>query len=545
MPEKETLLYRLTDLMFEKQQTFLLLDELYEDEIISPFVRNIQIDSPYQQLLFEGVLSQYNHQNELVVSFTIEAYFHHLLAKVLQKDERYRSAESLLELIQNNNLLGINDGLSNLLIYDIENGNYSRLIEFVDLEIENDEIISICILPTIFSFQSNKVVESLKLLFENCTINDWLLLQKCHEKLFDLELHEIRNEITEYLLKINEKASIIYFEIISSGIAELNSKLSIDSLEKLVNSEINFNSKIYYNIAYCYERLMDSKKALEYYNKSLEHENPLKLDRIALLKQKIAWTYFNLGDYDKSLKLNEQALNIRINLFGKYNKYVAHSKNDLGLVWDAKKNSKKSINLIEEAIDILSKELGENIIDIGTSYYNLGNIYYSLKDSKKALFFFNKSILIYNRLIGENHLNLQNFYFSIGLVHYDNNNYLSALSYFEKSLKVVNIFLGEHHFESIIIHQWIGYSKYELNRFEDAIKSFLTSNKIEKNVYNYAYIGFCQNQLNNIEEGIRNLKNGLNYLTINSTNDEKEIIRLLAQKLNKENELPQWIKNIN
>jgi hypothetical protein len=73
----------------------------------------------------------------------------------------------------------------------------------------------------------------------------------------------------------------------------------------------------------------------------------------------------------------------------------------------------------------------------------------------------------------------------------------------------------------------------------------LTSNKIEKNVYNYAYIGFCQNQLNNIEEGIRNLKNGLNYLTINSTNDEKEIIRLLAQKLNKENELPQWIKNIN
>lgn len=545
MSEKETLLCRLTELMCEKQQIFLLLDELYEDEIISPYVRNIQIDSPYQQLLFDGVLSQYNHQNELVVSFTIEAYFHHLLAKVLQKDKRYQSAESLLQLIQNNNLLGIKDGISNMLIYDIENGNYLRLIEFIDLEIENDEIISICILPTIFSFQSNKVVESLNLLLENCTINDWILLQKCHEKLFDLELHEIRNEITEYLLKINEKESIIYFEIISSGIAQLNSKLSIDSLEKLVNSEINFNSKIYYNIAYCYERLMNSKKALEYYNKSLEHENSLKLDRIALLKQKIAWTYFNLGDYDKSLKLNEEALNIRINLFGTYNKYVAHSKNDLGLVWDAKKHTIKSIKLIEEAIDILSKELGENIIDIGTSYYNLGNIYYSLEDNKKALLYFKKSISIYNKLLGENHINLQYFYFSVGLIEYDNKNSLSALSYFEKSLEVVNNFLGQFHFESGITHQWIGFSKYELDRFDEAINSFLISNNIKEEIYNYAYIGLCQNHLNNKEEGIFNLNNGLNILTINSSNDDKEILILLAQKLNKENELPEWIKNIN
>ena len=88
MSPKETLLYRLTELMFEKQQTFLLLDELYEDEVISSFVWNIQIDSPYQQLLFDGVLSQYNHQNEIVVSFTIEAYFHHLLANAEIRKER-------------------------------------------------------------------------------------------------------------------------------------------------------------------------------------------------------------------------------------------------------------------------------------------------------------------------------------------------------------------------------------------------------------------------------------------------------------------------
>ena len=86
--------------MFEKQQTFVLLDELYEDEVISPFVRNIQIDSPYQQLLFDGVLSQYNHQNEIVVSFTIEAYFHHLLGLILNKNKDVETPKSLSNLLE-------------------------------------------------------------------------------------------------------------------------------------------------------------------------------------------------------------------------------------------------------------------------------------------------------------------------------------------------------------------------------------------------------------------------------------------------------------
>ena len=44
--------------MLEKQQHILLLDDLFEDEQIGSFVRNIQIDSPYQQVIFEGVLTE-------------------------------------------------------------------------------------------------------------------------------------------------------------------------------------------------------------------------------------------------------------------------------------------------------------------------------------------------------------------------------------------------------------------------------------------------------------------------------------------------------
>ena len=68
--QKETILFRLTEIMFQKQQTFLLLDELYEDEVIGSSIRNIQIDSPFQQLLFEGVLSQSIVGDSISVSFT-------------------------------------------------------------------------------------------------------------------------------------------------------------------------------------------------------------------------------------------------------------------------------------------------------------------------------------------------------------------------------------------------------------------------------------------------------------------------------------------
>lgn len=48
MTQKLFILFRLSENMFQNQQTFLLLDKFYEDEVISPFVRNIQIDSTFQ-----------------------------------------------------------------------------------------------------------------------------------------------------------------------------------------------------------------------------------------------------------------------------------------------------------------------------------------------------------------------------------------------------------------------------------------------------------------------------------------------------------------
>ena len=76
------LLYRLAELMFENEQHILPVDVLFDDEQIGDFVKSIQIDSPYQQMLLEGVLTESVRDEKLFVTFTVEGYFHYVLGDV-------------------------------------------------------------------------------------------------------------------------------------------------------------------------------------------------------------------------------------------------------------------------------------------------------------------------------------------------------------------------------------------------------------------------------------------------------------------------------
>jgi hypothetical protein len=61
--------------MLAEQQHQLPVDRLFDDEQIGEFVKSIQIDSPYQQMLLEGVLTETVKEDKLYVTFTVEGYF--------------------------------------------------------------------------------------------------------------------------------------------------------------------------------------------------------------------------------------------------------------------------------------------------------------------------------------------------------------------------------------------------------------------------------------------------------------------------------------
>lgn len=85
MTSNHLLLNHLAERMLEQQHHTLPVDELFDDDIIADFVKSIQIDSPYQQMLLEGVLTESVGDEKLFVSFAVEGYFHFVLGDVIFK----------------------------------------------------------------------------------------------------------------------------------------------------------------------------------------------------------------------------------------------------------------------------------------------------------------------------------------------------------------------------------------------------------------------------------------------------------------------------
>ena len=95
MTSNHQLIFHIAELMLERQKHILLVDDLFEDDQIGDFVKIIQIDSPYQQMLLEGVLTESIRDEKLYVSFTVEGYFHYVLGEVIYNQTKGKAASEL------------------------------------------------------------------------------------------------------------------------------------------------------------------------------------------------------------------------------------------------------------------------------------------------------------------------------------------------------------------------------------------------------------------------------------------------------------------
>ena len=150
MTDNHKLLFRLAELMLQHEQNILPVDLLFDDGQIGDFVKSIQIDSPYQQMLLEGVLTESVRDEKLYVSFTVEGYFHYVLGEVIYTKSEGKSAEYLKETIEYNTLNGAKEGVEQCLIRDVQKDDFKRLIYLIDAD---EKFYNICVYPILISFK--------------------------------------------------------------------------------------------------------------------------------------------------------------------------------------------------------------------------------------------------------------------------------------------------------------------------------------------------------------------------------------------------------
>lgn len=258
MTNNHFLLYRHAELMLEFEQHILPVDILFDDVQIGDFVKSVQIDSPYQQMLLEGVLTESVRDEKLYVSFTVEGYFHFVLGDVIFEKSKNRDHQFLISLLQNNKLNGVKEGVEQCLIKDVHLGNMDRLIAMIDVGGIAEHVARY---PLVQSFIKNRVEDVFNVLMQQPSIHDWNIIKHVRGILISNQKHQVVDQL--------------------DGIIKESSQLK-QSINNLFENKKEIDFSIVLTLISFYTDLNALDQAKDYYNRFID-EAEKRNDKAALV----------------------------------------------------------------------------------------------------------------------------------------------------------------------------------------------------------------------------------------------------------------------
>jgi tetratricopeptide (TPR) repeat protein len=560
MTENHLLLYRLAELMLQHEQHILPVDLLFDDGQIGDLVKSIQIDSPYQQMLLEGVLTENVRDEKLYVTFTVEGYFHYVLGEVIYKQIEQNGLDVLNQIIEEKNLNGKLEGVELSLINCMQSNLRNKVFE---LKRKNGIELDLLIKPIASTLLFSEKQNNFELLFDLEKDQDIDLIENIliylENKQQQLAIRPLHNFIVKHLETNTHKKAALYILAIENE----NPKTIKSHLKKIrapKKTEINNYSGFLF-----FARLGNLQLEISNFNQAIDsYQNAIKIlenekiniDQIPVIKSNIGVVYSKTGDYQNAIKYFNSALEDYLKSEIPFTSEKATILNNLGAIYKDTKELEKSLLFYNRALELELPFIGAYHQNIASTYNNIGLIYKFTGDFKKSLSYFNHSRRILQMLFGGFHPelgpafnNLASLYFAekdynnayknykqaldIGLMHqtddqpfigsvYNNiANTLKAMSkfdeakeYYEKALIIFNNKFDSTHSSINIIRFNLGTCFMSLQNYEQAIELFLIGFQNYKSESFPYHIGLCY-------ENIGKLSEALNYY-IKATELRKE-----------------------
>jgi tetratricopeptide (TPR) repeat protein len=457
MTDNHLLLYRLSELMLEHEQHQLPVDMLFDDSHIGDFVKSIQIDSPYQQMLIEGVLTESVRDEKLYVAFTVEGYFHFVLGEVIFNQTKDQSAEALKIIVEENKLKGVREGVEQCLIREIQNNNLRRLIWLIDYCGKEVEIFTIPLSNAFLICSRNlsnresqldnkEITKIIRLIIRENTENDLIVLENVLEFLDSKSQNILIKNISEVLLreiKANDtKRTILLLSILNYK----DHKFKIRYANKLIGlnpTQIDKESAYFYffraNLLADIYRFDLAIKEFELSIKTLKqltgnHKNNLGscYNNIALLKS-------DLGNFREAINLVEKSKKIS----NKEGNYIY--LNNYGTISMQMGNPKLAINNFSKCLEIKLKVFGPYHDQVQLTYNNLAAAFCELADYQKAEYYFTESLKICNRIYPKVHESVASTLNNLASVKLIKDDIQESKELYERALKMRISIFGEYH----------------------------------------------------------------------------------------------------
>lgn len=301
-------------------------------------------------------------------------------------------------------------------------------------------------------------------------------------------------------------------------------------------------------------RMFDSSKF--YFERALsEYGKANDVRKSVVCYNKLAEVSFNLSNYDQTIFLAREALNLRTRKQLSRNLDEAESYNILGLAHSFKSNMDSALNYFQKALDVSVAILGpnhrnvakiyarmggvmvrktengtaieyfekalqiflkskiKNDPDVAEQYNGIGRAYGFLFQNEEALRYLNLALDIYRSGLGENSDKVASCYNNIGLTHFNMGNYTSALDYFHKSLSIYKTaYHGQHPF-MLMVYRNIGNVHHDLGKYDSARESFLMAVSIGKRLLGEVHpaVASCYGDLMSLDITIGDLEKALQY----------------------------------
>jgi tetratricopeptide (TPR) repeat protein len=592
----------LTDAIWQKGENELLLDFVLKNENLKPFFTDDRINAPYPRLKNNGWISRYVKDLNGYIGFTVEAALLYLLGIKLTKQVPEINIDYIHSFIKKGTKLQ-KTAIESFLCEQALNENLELVINLID---SGNDDIDLSINPLYIYLKTFGVNATIEKVLENPTENDWKALLKLEGKIEELQLAIIRKDFLKEIIDknpFNTKESLwlgikgmkeleleqrVIYELkvdlsfmnfgedadVLSALGIMKSEFgeydkALDFHQKALSiqlKDLTAESKLtaisYLNIGTAYDNKGNHERATEFYQKGLD----ILLKTLGHYNSEVAEAYLKLGmnsddkgEYDNAMIFYQSCLEIQLKILGSEHPNVADTYRNFGFTLHNKGDFDKAIWYYHNCLAIQLKILGSEHNELATTYNNIGVSWHKKKDFDKALEYYQNCLNIELKNLGPEHPKLATSYNNIGYLFYSKNNYDKALEFHYKSLNIRLRSLGHEHPDVAISHLNIGLSFDNKGDQDQALVYYhMSLNNRLKNLgpdhpnvaLAYSAIGEAWKKKGEFEKALDFYKKCLDIciikLGIDDERTKKSIanINSLYRLLNKDNELPEWMKEI-
>ena len=454
-------------LVMDSGESKVPLDVLFDHDALSPEVRNIQVDSAYQQLLRRGVLTQSFAHGEIEVSFTMEAAMFFVLGELASR-ETWTSAAIDSRLQESSRWEG---PLQAMLRARVGQGQLDLLCECIDDPGVPDEFSSIALAQAFLLKPADQVLDAL---LENPTKSDWAVM----EQSLELLKRDLRVRILKALAQPLVDRGLSLLPDSARSLVAVTELVEPDSLTKLgleVSALLNQQWKGSEMVGLCrlVQKTLMPKEALIAIEKVNGDFNFTDYEDVVEFNEILSSAYSEVGMVAQSLAILEGQLTLqRSQNLDELS--IASTLKQLGTLGKrgTLENTTDALSRFEECLLITKKSFGQAHPNVADVVSLIGEVHDLLGNVEAALLSFEECLVIQRKGLGQDHPRVAQTISQIGTTLMFEGEYAAALSSFEECLAIQRKAFGEDNLEMARTMYLIGWLLRQQGDHEGAIPRF-------------------------------------------------------------------------